>query len=149
MIECNPSPYEAAIYFDLGGAPALIIKSPIDFGFKNQSGGHTCTPCKTRGVALPLVIPEENMNELMGHFYGDGSKWGGWCDKLDEETAQFIHNWWWRFTAKGDYSGMQVLVDRQRLEDSMEAWVHVLINWKKCPTLFQGVEAVFAWPNSD
>jgi hypothetical protein len=81
-------------------------------------------------------------------FYGP--KWEGHCYAgIDEETADFVDG---LLAASPLTRG--IIVDRTRLKESMEAWVHVTItsdsqNDDRAFRGFDGGSGVLTWDNSD
>ena len=140
---------------------SLIMKAPSGWAYANQTGGHACiqawaegilVPIGPRGVPLDRVRSEERLDEVLGSF----SKYQGHCDSgIDESDANQIDailSMHWE-----NYFPDLVRVDRSHLDDSWEAWVHVIIGSHparddrvKWP--FYGLpvrEAVLTWSNSD
>ena len=98
------------------------------------------------GYLVPFAGEHSDKCErLLSHF--TGPKWGGWCAEfIDAETADVIDS------ILTDVPGRdQIRVDRTKLIDSREAWVHVKIEG---PLLGlrehdEPSEAILTWPNSD
>ena len=109
--------------------------------YTNQAGGYACQHPEVRGekallgAASALATPEylAGLQErLMTHFTGE--KWKGWCDEgIDEETALFVEAAFWPILPG-------LVVNRDKLADSMEAWIYA--TW-------QGQLLVLAFDNSD
>ena len=106
----------------------VIIIWPSGILFANQAGGKFCLQLEVEGVFVPLrndVIIEglrlkSPENDLWEFF--NGAKYGGTgaADGIDEEDANFIDS------VLGKYNLTRCLrVDRARLSESTEAWVHV------------------------
>lgn len=129
----------------------LIVLRHSGVYFSNQTGGYACYHPIVEGVFIPLGEEASNQEkELQGHF--TGHKWAGWCcDGIDGETADFIDS----VMAKSDLT-KDVTVDRARLKESHEAWVHVDFRNTE-PYGFGSVEVsgfgickgVLTWENSD
>jgi len=104
-----------------GGLPGLIYKTKTGVLYSNQSGGHACKHPEAVGCLVPLDDREypENAGIVLDQFF-TGEKWGGWCrDGIDEETADFLD----------DLFGPTITVDRTLLGESMEAWIHCVVNY--------------------
>ncbi len=87
--------------------------------------------------------------ELERHF--TGSKWKGNCNnKIDEETADFIDA-----VLVSSYISKMLKVNRKKLADSFEAWIHVIISpddRDEYVQEFYGFPSgfgVLTWENSD
>lgn len=110
---------------------SLIVKVPSGWAYTTQTGGHRCLqawaegmliPLGQRGVALESVRTEDDLDEILG----SSSRYQGHCyDQIDESDAKRIDtvlSKHWQ-----DHYPDLVRVDRRRLGDSWEAWVHVVI----------------------
>ncbi len=101
----------------------LIIKYPSGVRYSNQVGGVACLQWEAEGVYVPLyndIIPQEQM--LRDHF--TGHKWKGACfNGIDTETADYIDD-----ILQANITTRFIRVDRNRLDESVEAWIHVLIS---------------------
>jgi len=138
---------------------SLILKWPSGFAYATQTGGFACLQSWAEGILLPLGPRGQ---ERLDERFGEGrTKYDGYCwngiDADDADWLDFVlthlepgHNW-----------GPLITVDRSRLADSWEAWVHVRIgphperepappggdSWP-----FHGIpaqEAILTWENSD
>ena len=106
-----------------------------------QTGGFCCLQHKVRGVFLPVPLDESTSTTLSEHFTDE--KYGGWCDSgIDEDTADFLDN---LFTSV--QANFRIQVNRDRLEECEEAWIHVVLSGLNGST--GTIQAVFTWPNSD
>jgi hypothetical protein len=139
----------------------LIIEWPTGVYFAAQAGGTACLLPTLEGLYLPiandieapsgrLVSPEWRLEE---YFVGAPHCGSGATGGLDEDDARCIdsilHGW---------KAASCLTVDRRRLSQSMEAWVHVLIDmaaasdpqlalmrdFEPAPT-----QGVLVWCNSD
>jgi hypothetical protein len=100
----------------------LIVSYPSGILFTNQVGGHACLRPSEEGIYIPLH-DEVNDQEKTFYKYFTGPKWRGWCSNgIDEETAEFVDG-----VLQKSLSTTMITVDRQRLSDSSEAWIYVLI----------------------
>ena len=107
---------------------SLILNHPTGIGYSNQAGGTSCLQPITEGVLVPFDNDYDSDHRFLSlelaldaHFQ---SAWGGTgatsglkesdADAIDDllRTRTLI-NW--------------IMVDRERLNDSFEAWVHVVV----------------------
>lgn len=133
--------------YELNGL-AMIEPAPTGIVYLNQTGGHACYQCSQEGYLVPLGregLERKALDALRAYF--TGPKWSGWCnERIDVETADEID----RIIAAGTHRE-GIVVDRTKLDESWESWVHVLI----CEPLMSLVdhaaptEAILTWPNSD
>lgn len=151
---------------------ALIVPAATGIAYANQTGGYLCTQSSQEGFLL--LIDSEFPYEIGSYFTGD--KWGGWCSGgIDEETADWVdnvlsqmpvaqpttvHRAAWLDDGAGaaldqGLAQIDVLkhlrVDRTKLHDSHEAWLHVQIQGG-LPPLVPGTDplpAILTWENSD
>jgi hypothetical protein len=105
---------------------SLIVKWPTRCAYRNQTGGHTCQQSWAEGLLVPFNAAWDTELKLAALF-DEKSKYLGWCsDGIDENDADKID----ALLAEHHYCfhGERVVtVDRARLGDSWEAWVHVRI----------------------
>jgi hypothetical protein len=137
----------------------LIISWPSGIVFSNQTGGTSCLAPEYEGVFVSirndctekervLISPE---NELFTYFTGPKWRGTGATRGIKEDDADFVDNVLQRATLFPT-----VQVDRERLAQSHEAWVHVIVagNEPGDPPLFVGFDpyprlGVLTWQNSD
>ena len=136
----------------------VILCLPSGVSYRHQSGGYACKHPMAEGVFAPIphgagVSVSAWAGDLSDVFTGD--RWGGWCsDRIDTETADVVDR------LLGELGGCRRLdVNRERLHQSMEAWVHLsvgpcrsTVEGKRCDDCtFAGdpLEAILIWPNSD
>ena len=108
----------------------LIIDYPGGAVYTNQTGGTSILTPLAKGIYIPLrnsVAPKTYKFtspevELFDYFCGPKHKGTGATDGLDEEDADFID----AVLEKWELSD-SLKVDRKRLEESHEAWVHVTV----------------------
>jgi hypothetical protein len=128
----------------------LIIPHPTGVIYQTQAGGTCCLQPELEGASVPF--DGEQVNEALYAWftrptYGDSGPTRGIyaedADRIDEVLRA------WRPT------GLPVTVDRARLDESVEAWVHVVIHGDESPppSLFSGFgpyprPAVLTWTNS-
>jgi hypothetical protein len=123
---------------------ALILSHPSGVLYSNQVAGLGCLHPEVEGVLIPLPVKtgRPELHALQSHFRG-----GWWC--LTEEDAKVIDGIFRRH-------GLAFLrVDRTRLGDSFEAWVHVSVDppqEERGLALLHGFASrsgVVTWLNSD
>jgi len=125
---------------------ALIVPASTKIVYRNQTGGHACLQSELEGYLVPFAGEvREKCGRLLSHF--TGPKWGGWCsERIDEETADEIDS------VLAEMPGRdQITVDRTKLHQSCEAWVHVRIIGPLLALVEHAAlsEAILTWPNSD
>lgn len=137
----------------------LIVELPTGVLYSNQTGGYSCLHPSTEGAYLPigndcslpnweLLSPER---DLRAYFEGSKHRGTGAVLGLDLEDADFID----QLLAKARLADT-LQVDRERLAESHEAWVRVLLtrdDFEPAP-LFRDLgpyprNAVLIWGNSD
>jgi hypothetical protein len=120
----------------------LVIACPSRVAYTNQVGGYACRHPEIEGVFVPL---SGNVSEKLYAFF-TGPKWNGRCyDSIDEETASFIDS-----ILRELCLDSSLCVDREKLEESCEAWIWVKISMNSLlwPGLNEG-EGILTWENSD
>ncbi|MDZ4851658.1 MAG: DUF6210 family protein [Pirellulaceae bacterium] len=139
---CDPT---IVLLYELGGL-ALIVPSSTGVVYRQQSGGHSCFQTDAEGYLVPIAGDEHDAIErLYAHF--TGPKWGGWCSNgIDDITANEID-----ILLAEVAHREQITVDRSRLGDSWESWVHVKIEGPLLSLVekSQPISAILTWPNSD
>ena len=136
----------------------LILKWPSGFAYATQTGGLSCEQSWAEGILVPLGLAGQ---ERLDERFGDGrTKYSGGCfNGIDDDDAAWIDSVLAHLDPAFD-RGPLITVDRSRLADSSEAWVHVRIGphperhprdtfdfWP-----FHGIpaqEAILTWENSD
>lgn len=125
----------------------LLCKSGIRY--TNQTGGYACLHPDAEGVYVPLNDSMWGMENALNKYF-TGPKLGGWCHEgIDEETASDIDS-----LLRKSHLTERLSVDRDRLTDSHEAWIHVNIAPKEDSeyTQYAGVDTdkgILTWENSD
>ena len=125
---------------------ALIVPASTKIVYRNQTGGHACLQSELEGYLVPFAGEvRDKCERLLSHF--TGPKWGGWCsERIDEETADEIDS------VLAEMPGRdQITVDRTKLNQSCEAWVHVRIIGPLLALVEHAApsEAILTWRNSD
>lgn len=130
--------------FFLGDDVGFIIPCNSGIKFEVQTGGHACNQQEIEGAFIPVhfykiggniddLTHQSMSNNLCHHFYDGPHK--GWCsDGIQKEDAEFVD------TVLDYLDRKKISVNREKLKESHEAWVHVKID---------GRDAIFTWPNSD
>lgn len=137
----------------------LIISWPTGVIYTNQTGGTANLASEMEGAFVPLrndcTLPDHVLispaNDLWDYFTSPRRSGTGAIDSLEPEDADFIDD------LLRQASLFPVLrVDRTRLTDSHEAWVHVVISGDEPNPvpLFEGFtpyprSGVLTWQNSD
>ncbi|MFN0042784.1 MAG: DUF6210 family protein [Alphaproteobacteria bacterium] len=142
----NDRPSSIELDDDENQGLGLIVLEQGGAVYSNQCGGYACHHPEAEGVYVPL-------GELPASFDADFArpepKWHGRrFDGIDEETARFIEE----CLASSVPGGIAcVAVDRARVAESEEAWVHVVIaeNDHALLTAHGGKRAILTWRNSD
>lgn len=137
----------------------LILEWPTGVVIANQTGGTSCLAPEFEGVFVPLrndctvkerilISPE---NELHDYFTGPRWRGTGATNGLDSDHADFIDS-----TLSKASLFPAIRVNRDKLHESHEAWIHVVVNGDEpCdPPLFSGFApyprpGVLTWQNSD
>ena len=126
--------------------PALILKRETGVIYSHQAGGNSCKWPEIEGALLLLDADDYKHNIpaiLSSHF--SGPRWRKWCNKsIDLATADFIDEVMsWTDPHLNKNLIVNIMVDRDMLDNSFEAWVHVnvCIDDKKS-------DAVLVWENN-
>ena len=117
----------------------LIVKVPSGVLYTNQVEGYACQHPEVEGVFFPLPVRPGNAElfALTQHFQGT------W-DHITESDADLVD----RVLRGNGHEGLSV--DRTKVNQSYEAWVHVRIGADVHGLSgFGNCEAVLTWPNSD
>jgi len=127
----------------------VIVKCESGVVFTNQVCGYANYHLEMEGVFVPLQDETVDLQTMLYEYF-TGPKWGGYCYYgIDEETADFLDNAFPRST-----STSILKVNRDLLDKSGEAWVHVFIDQPhhdRYPLIdgFPGNEGIATWGNSD
>lgn len=137
---------------------ALLIEYPSGVRYSNQVGGHSTNHPFIEGFIVPLSTGGSAQNienlcplavELFEYFFR-GPKWKGNCylGRMDEETADALDTLFKKYKPT-----QHILVNRNRLYDSCESWVHVTLHYPdEKYSLFKDLpfkRGILTWPNSD
>jgi len=131
--------------WELSGA-ALIVPEKTGVTFTNQVNGTACEHPKLEGILIPInndCLPEDynDLLETQLCLLHDWS-WG----KITEEIADSIDAVLSKYP---ETSGIKV--NRDRINDSVESWVHVIAKETKfsCYRGFDDIHGILTWQNSD
>lgn len=129
----------ADLEFQEGVAALIYVDDKGSYEVSNQIGGHGCKQGVARAEKIELI---KTSGEIEKHF---DEKYGGWCfDGIDEETAKFLDL---EISSLGLFN---FTVNRSRLKDCMEAWVHGFAEWFSLATRQTIKEKVIlTWGNCD
>lgn len=108
----------------------VILQFPSGVMVSNQTGGTYCLQPEVEGVYVPLrndyllegLRFESPELELTKYFCGPKHGGAGAIGGLDSEDADFIDE-----ILRRHNLAVAISVDRKRLDQSHEAWVHVVI----------------------
>lgn len=125
-----------------GVEPSLIVADNTGVTYSNQVGGYACNYPQAEGFLVPLGLPEAEAR-MAAHFTGPAHN--GWCSNgITDEDANLLDEL---------FSSRRIRVDRTRLGECQEAWVHVLMDEPGEIGLEEGVligaSAILTWNNSD
>jgi hypothetical protein len=131
----------------------LIIKAKTGIVWTNQAGGVSCLQPECEG----LFVPYGNDLSFDGKLISLESTLFEVFQKADEQTwVQLFERALASYAAAHWAPFREIELDRSRLRDSVEAWVHVIYRPtpESYPPLVEGLgeppfEAVLTWSNSD
>ncbi len=132
--------------YDLEGV-ALIIAAPTGVTYSNQVGGHACLQPTYEGALLPVNPdrdpdgPRSDLETALGEaLLNQGFLDDALADAVDAILARF-------------YATAGLTVDRTRLRESTEAWVHVIAREAEGgaygESRYPAGRGVLTWLNSD
>lgn len=144
-----------SIVFDLWEhvGTGLIVLNSRGATYTNQVGGHACEHPTEVGFFVPFGNDATLDGELISAEAGLAKlfdpAWGridvGRADELDAFFQRYARDHWLPWAG--------VRVDRDRLQESREAWIYVVLEGHPERFPFRGVEfpayAVLTWCNSD
>lgn len=124
---------------------ALILLSEKGVMYQNQAGGNACMQPKARGILVPVTNNPPLDNLYKGSLdYKLSSVCKNMIELTDENADQLDA------LLKSELHGLSIVVDRNRLQESMEAWVFVGIqDGAEDIKGFEESSAILTWPNSD
>jgi hypothetical protein len=130
----------------------LILELPTGVRYSNQVAGVACEHPVCEGIFLPLGNDLDPADQLLGPqqalselFDSSGNPpTMQQADRLDVLLARL---------ADGPFHQLTLVVDREQLANSREAWVHVVVACDEPAEIVRGVafpaKAVLTWCNSD
>lgn len=132
----------------------LIVPCPSGVIYQNQVGGNVCWQAEMEGVLAPLDDFDNALAQLEGYDFPTGGQ------GISVATADFVD----RILASSRTNRF-LSVDRTRLGECWEAWIHVRIapvpswTWPPGPPKdadylgpifgFTETSGILTWPNSD
>ncbi|WP_379139124.1 DUF6210 family protein [Paenibacillus sp. sgz500958] len=120
---------------------ALIIKSKSGVTYTNQAGGYACIQPSVEGI---LTIVDDDTKTMLKEL----SEYTINKTTFNIDDAEFIDK-----LLQSNSGGKFLEIDRSKLEFSMEAWIHVIINYEKTEnTILKGfneTQGILTWNNSD
>jgi len=133
----------------------LIISHHSGVIYTNQVGGFACLHPEIEGVFVPLSDDSKTIEQRLSQHF-TGAKWKGHCYKgIDEETADFTDD-----LLSLNFLTKRLKVDRDKLKESIEAWIWVEIDESDfietqngtIESEFRGFpsrKGILTWENSD
>jgi hypothetical protein len=126
--------------YDLLGL-GLVLKDDLsDITYFNQTAGHVCLQMFAKGTFVFVLDDTKSLcNTIAAYMINK--------EGLSLEDADFLDNAFSR-----SYGAKHLSVDRTKLRQSMEAWVHVTIDNSINNEVYTGftvTEGILTWPNSD
>jgi len=139
--------HEPSVVFLDAESAGLIVFAPTNIWYQLQTGGYACFQDRAEGFYVPLSYEVlDHYVALHGYFAVHSAEMRG--EGIDDAAARFIDI---ELSRLPGHAG--ITVDRQRLGESRETWVHVLIAEPTLSLFFRGfaspVSAILVWPNSD
>lgn len=104
--------------------PALLVRWRSGVIYQNQVGGNVCYQEEQEGVLVPLDISDAHTEAIMAHHFPTG------CQGIEPAAADLIDA-----ILAANRSTEFITVDRTRLAESWEAWVHV--NFGRVPDEYE------------
>ena len=109
----------------------IIIAYPSGVRVSNQIGGTACLQPEMEGVFIPVRndclldgrVIESPEFALSQHFTGPKHRGAGALSGIDIEDADYIDG-----VLRAARLDRAILVDRSRLHESHEAWIHVVVS---------------------
>ena len=125
---------------------ALILLEPSGITFTNQVGGTGCEHPTAEGILVPVghdhpvERPELGLTERLWDM--DWGSYGGITSDFEDEIEEVLSS---------NSHTAHIRVDRNRLRDHREAWIHVVVGASdpQDPTQTHGRPGILTWPNSD
>lgn len=138
------------LLWDMPDEIMLIVEHPSGVIYENQVGGVVCFPGEQEGVLAPVDVARATVEAVQNLPYRQGA------EGISSEIADAID------ALLAAESGARMLkVDRERMQESWEAWVYVQIDAPRTTVHklgdgyfgsvygFGSARGVLTWPNSD
>ena len=128
----------------------VVLSARTGVSFSNQAGGTSCLQPELEGVYVPIDDDFATVEtRLLDYFTGPKHRGTGATRGLDSDDADCIDE-----ILHTPHAPLPFEVDRNRLSDSIEAWVFVRLRRQDEPIPIlegfpSGAEAVLTWGNSD
>lgn len=131
----------------------LIIKAKTGIVWTTQAGGVNCLQPECEGLFVPfgndLDLDHKliSLDRTLFELFLVGYRGTTWAEPFERALAEYAATHWRPFAG--------IELDRSRLADSVEAWVHVIYRpAAEDFRLFEGLgeppfEAVLTWTNGD
>lgn len=143
-------PTKLILLHDMPDGIMLIVECPSGVRYENQVGGVVCWRGEEEGVLAPVDLSSSTIEAIQNCSYPQGKA------GISPEIADTIDG------LLATESGARMLkVDRERLDESWEAWIYVQIdapattardfndNYYGSVYGFGTARGVLTWPNSD
>ncbi|GAB3252536.1 DUF6210 family protein [Chitinimonas naiadis] len=127
---------------------ALIVPAPTGIIYQQQAGGTGCLQPQQEGYLIPisndnaLSAPSTSLEARLMSLFAEGGGHRTLSKDLLEEMQGVLDD-------SGFTKGIRVNSDRA--DESLEAWVHVLIpvDFQECTTSPSLTPAILTWSNRD
>jgi hypothetical protein len=136
--------------WDISNEIMLVVEFSSTVRYRNQVGGVVCASEELEGVLAPIDLSDGAVERICDLPYPNGTQ------GISVEIADTIDS-----ILKSEPCAAFLKVDRERLEDSWEAWVYVMIEAPRDPDPnradryfgsifgFGSCRGVLTWQNSD
>jgi hypothetical protein len=140
LVRLSNLPYDAV----------LLVRCSSGVSYQNQIGGASCSLGEIEGILAPIGLEPESIKKIARFDYAtvNGVLPADVADAIDDVLLKSLVS-------------SHIRVDRNRLDDSMEAWIHVVVSspvsndpersrdYYGAVFGFGTVDGVLTWPNSD
>jgi len=126
--------------YSLSALGLILDDETSNVTYLNQTSGTLCAQRYARGVFVFVENEVKSLYKVITPYMKEKSR-------LTTEDADFLDA-----AFSGKLYAKNLLVDRTKLKQSSEAWVHVKINpdaKNSCYTGFNAVSGILTWDNSD
>ena len=135
---------------------ALILSEPSGIYYYNQVGGHACYQEEAEGILVFVEDDCKNLYKRITEYSIEDH--GRWLTELKEEDADHFDSLF-RWAYESLIMRFALRIDRTKLKESKEAWVHVILEhdipeYRPMPnefnfTGFHCKNGILTWDNSD